>query len=92
LAIGNDGPNVGISSGLADFVEAERQALLECGSNCKVVTEFAHTCAALATPLHSPGGWFAELRGRVAAQNAAVHACQQHGSEGCDVKVWACDP
>jgi len=86
------GSNAGIASGLADTVEAERQALLECGSNCKVVTDFAHTCAALATPLHSAGGWLSVRRGRAAAQNTAVQACQQHGSEGCDVKLWACDP
>jgi hypothetical protein len=86
------GTNAGIASGQPDTIEAERLALLECGSNCRVFTDFAHTCAALASPPHGPGGWVAVRRSRVDAQTAAISAYQEHGTEGCDVKLWACDP
>jgi hypothetical protein len=73
--------------------EAERGALADCrpnGDDCKVVTSFSNSCAAVAAieskNVYATGGGSSEK----AAEDSALKACERDHGKGCEVEVWTC--
>ena len=82
------------AAGYATVAEAEREALAECGEECRIVVSFEEGCAAYAAD-QSPGstvaGWASELDSGVEAAEAALDDCARKGGADCLLRVWACE-
>ena len=83
----------GWAAGHATVAQAEREALAECGEECRIVVRFEEGCAAYAAD-QDPGstvfGWASELDSGVEATEAALDDCAKRGGADCLVRVWAC--
>jgi len=73
---------------------AALRAKAQCkGAECKVLTMFRRTCAALAIDGRNacgPNGW-AQAATLASAQNAASEQCHRFGGKNCVIRAWACD-
>jgi hypothetical protein len=73
---------------------AALRAKAQCkGKECKVVTTFRRTCAALAVDARNPcgpNGW-AQAQTLAAAQNTASQQCHRYGGKNCVIRAWVCD-
>ena len=73
---------------------AAQRARAQCkGKDCKVVTSFAKTCAALAIDAKNfcgPSGW-AKAASLAQAQNIAAEQCHRFGGKTCVIRAWVCD-
>jgi hypothetical protein len=73
---------------------AALRAKAQCkGQDCKVVTMFRRTCAALAVDAKNPcgpNGW-AQAQTLAVAQNNASQQCSRFGGKNCVIRAWACD-
>ena len=95
LAIDSDqGEMWAWAAGYATVAKAEREALAECGEECRIVVSFEEGCAAYAAD-QSPGstvaGWASEIDSGVEAAEAALDECARRGGADCLLRVWACD-
>lgn len=93
LAVGRCGA-FGQAFDYSDVTQARREALERCrGADCRVVTDLARACAALAVDLADPcraNGWGRSARlGR--AQNGALQACYKDGGRECVIRTFICD-
>lgn len=73
---------------------AATRARAQCkGRECKVVTSFRRTCAALAIDGNNAcgaHGW-ARAENLARAQNIASEQCHRHGGRNCVIRAWVCD-
>jgi len=73
---------------------AALRAKAQCkGRDCKVVTTFRRTCAALAIDGRNPcgpNGW-AQAASLASAQNSASAQCHRYGGKNCVIRAWVCD-
>ena len=73
---------------------AALRAKAQCkGRDCKVVTTFRRTCAALAIDGRNPcgpNGW-AQDATLASAQNTASEQCHRFGGKNCVIRAWVCD-
>jgi uncharacterized protein DUF4189 len=73
---------------------AALRARAQCkGKDCKVVTMFRRTCAALAIDGRNPcgpNGW-AQAPTLASAQNSASEQCHRYGGKNCVIRAWVCD-
>jgi uncharacterized protein DUF4189 len=89
----NQGPRYGFSHDYPTMRGAERRALNECGSNCRVVLRFSTGCGAYAADQARGStvyGWGTARTGP-GAQNRAMSECRAHGGSRCMVRAWACN-
>ena len=95
LAIDSDqGEAWGWAAGHATVVEAEREALAECGEECRIVVSFEEGCAAYAADQSAGSTVAARASGfdsGLDATEAALDECAKRGGADCLVLVWACD-
>ena len=95
LAIDSDqGEAWGWAAGHATVVEAEREALAECGEECRIVVSFEEGCAAYAADRSAGSTVAARASGFYSgldATEAALDECAKRGGADCLVLVWACD-
>ena len=92
----NQGDQWGWAVDYSTQQNADRQALNECGSNCRIVMRFSNSCAAYAADQTSGStavGWAYGFSYSSDAQNRALQECQSRGGAGsyCVVRVWGCD-
>jgi len=93
LAVGRCGA-FGQAFDYPDAAQARRHALAQCqGPDCRIVTDLARSCAALAVDVADPcnaNGWGRSARlGR--AQNGALQACYKDGGTDCVIRTFICD-
>jgi uncharacterized protein DUF4189 len=89
----NQGPRYGFSYDYPTMSGAERRALNECGSGCRVVLRFSTGCGAYAADQARGStvyGWGTARTGP-GAQNRAMSECRAHGGSSCVVRAWACN-
>lgn len=73
---------------------AALRAKAQCkGQDCKVLTTFRRTCAALSVDAKNPcgaNGW-AQASSLSVAQTNASQQCGRFGGKNCMIRAWACD-
>ncbi|MDE0179123.1 MAG: DUF4189 domain-containing protein [Gammaproteobacteria bacterium] len=89
----NQGDAWAWAAGYATVAEAEREALAECGDECRIVVRFEEGCAAYVadqTPGSTAAGWASGFESTLDATEAAIDRCAERGGRDCRVRVWAC--
>ncbi len=73
--------------------DADRKALTNCqpnGNDCKVVTRFSNSCAAVAA-VESKGVFSTGSGGtEKSAEDSALKSCARDHGKGCEIEVWTC--
>jgi hypothetical protein len=93
IAYGAKSTGYGYSFDKRTQQDAERTALNNCrpnGDDCKIVTSFSNSCAAVAA-IESKGVFSTGGGGtQQAAQDNALKACERSHGKGCEIEVWTC--
>jgi hypothetical protein len=93
IAYGANSTAYGYSFDERSAREADSKALANCkpnGDDCKVVTSFSNSCAAVAAiekkNVFSTGSGGSEQ----GAKDSALKACERDHGKGCEIEVWTC--
>ncbi len=89
----HQGPSWGWAINYATPQAADRRALNECGSNCRIVMRFSNACAAFAADQAQGStsyGWANGYDTGAGAQNRATAECRNKGGTSCIVRAWGC--
>lgn len=89
----NQGPSWGWAINYATTQAAERRALNECGSTCRIVMRFSNECAAFAADQAQGStsyGWAHRYDTGAGARNRATAECRKKGGTSCIVRAWGC--
>ena len=89
----NQGPSWGWAINYATTQAADRRALNECGSNCRIVMRFSNECAAFAADQAQGStiyGWANGYNTDAGARNRATDECRKKGGTSCIVRAWGC--
>jgi hypothetical protein len=93
IAYGPHSTANGYAFGKSSAGEASRTAMANCaqnGDDCKVVTSFSNSCAAVAAV--EDQGRYATGQGdtRDEAQSNALAVCKKQGKGECEIEAWTC--
>ena len=89
----NQGQVWGWSINYATAADADREALSECGTLCRIVMRFSGECAAFAADQEqgsSAHGWANGYNSGAGARSRALAECRSKGGTSCVVRSWGC--
>ncbi len=87
------GSRWGVAYDHPNMASAERRALNECGSGCKVVLRFPKGCGAYAIDRARGSTVYAWAgdNSRAAAERHAMAGCRSRGGTQCIIRAWGCN-
>lgn len=87
------GSRWGVAYDHPNMASAERRALSECGSGCKVVLRFPKGCGAYAIDRARGSTVYAWAgdNSRAAAERQAMAGCRSRGGTQCIIRAWGCN-